>query len=68
AASTPEGYLVNSTDLMNYNTRSTGIGGAWADIVVAVRTGDVRHNSVSPLLSARPASAERQSPPLGDAD
>ena len=28
AASTDEGYLVNSTDLMNYNTRSTGVGGA----------------------------------------
>ena len=28
AASTPEDYLINSTDLMNYNTRSTGIGGA----------------------------------------
>ncbi len=27
AASTPAEYLVNSTDLMNYNTRSTGIGG-----------------------------------------
>ncbi len=27
AASTPEEYLVNSTDLMNYNSRSTGIGG-----------------------------------------
>ncbi len=27
AASTPEEYLVNSTDLMNYNTRNTGIGG-----------------------------------------
>ena len=27
AASTPQDYLVNSTDLMNYNTRSTGIGG-----------------------------------------
>ncbi|KIC32174.1 mandelate racemase/muconate lactonizing enzyme family protein [Leisingera sp. ANG-S5] len=27
AASTPEEMLVNSTDLMNYNTRSTGIGG-----------------------------------------
>ena len=27
AASTPEDYLINSTDLMNYNTRSTGIGG-----------------------------------------
>ena len=27
AASTPEEYLINSTDLMNYNTRSTGIGG-----------------------------------------
>ena len=27
AASTPPEYLVNSTDLMNYNTRSTGIGG-----------------------------------------
>ena len=30
AASTPEEYLVNSTDLMNYNTASTGIGGAFA--------------------------------------
>ncbi len=28
AASTPEEYLQNTTDLMNYNTRSTGIGGA----------------------------------------
>ena len=27
AASTPAQFLVNSTDLMNYNTRSTGIGG-----------------------------------------
>ncbi len=27
AVSTPEEFLVNSTDLMNYNTRSTGIGG-----------------------------------------
>lgn len=27
AASTPEEYLVNSTDLHNYNSRSTGIGG-----------------------------------------
>ena len=27
AASTPSDYLVNSTDLMNYNTRNTGIGG-----------------------------------------
>ncbi|MEL7150712.1 MAG: enolase C-terminal domain-like protein [Pseudomonadota bacterium] len=27
AASTPEEYLQNTTDLMNYNTRSTGIGG-----------------------------------------
>ncbi len=27
AASTPEDYLVNSTDLFNYNTRSTGRGG-----------------------------------------
>ena len=27
AASTPEDYLINSTDLHNYNTRSTGIGG-----------------------------------------
>jgi L-alanine-DL-glutamate epimerase-like enolase superfamily enzyme len=27
AVSTPEEYLINSTDLMNYNTRSTGIGG-----------------------------------------
>ena len=30
AASTPEEFLQNTTDLMNYNTRSTGIGGAWA--------------------------------------
>ncbi|WP_300019794.1 mandelate racemase/muconate lactonizing enzyme family protein [uncultured Roseobacter sp.] len=30
AASTPPDYLQNTTDLMNYNTRSTGIGGAWA--------------------------------------
>ncbi|MEL7163912.1 MAG: enolase C-terminal domain-like protein [Pseudomonadota bacterium] len=27
AASTPADYLQNTTDLMNYNTRSTGIGG-----------------------------------------
>lgn len=27
AASTPEEFLINSTDLMNYNTRSTGRGG-----------------------------------------
>ncbi|MEM7302747.1 MAG: enolase C-terminal domain-like protein [Pseudomonadota bacterium] len=27
AASTPSDYLINSTDLFNYNTRSTGIGG-----------------------------------------
>ncbi|WP_170516674.1 mandelate racemase/muconate lactonizing enzyme family protein [Ruegeria atlantica] len=27
AASTPSDYLQNTTDLMNYNTRSTGIGG-----------------------------------------
>ncbi|MGP6089366.1 mandelate racemase/muconate lactonizing enzyme family protein [Antarctobacter jejuensis] len=27
AASTPREYLQNTTDLMNYNTRSTGIGG-----------------------------------------
>ena len=31
AASTPAEYLVNTTDLMNYNTRSTGQGGAWAE-------------------------------------
>ncbi len=30
AASTPSEFLINSTDLMNYNTRSTGIGGATA--------------------------------------
>ena len=30
AVSTPEDYLQNTTDLMNYNTRSTGVGGAWA--------------------------------------
>ena len=29
AASTPAEYLQNSTDLMNYVTRSTGIGGAY---------------------------------------
>lgn len=28
ATSTPEEFLINSTDLHNYNTRSTGIGGA----------------------------------------
>ncbi len=28
AASTPEDYLINTTDLMNYNTRHTGVGGA----------------------------------------
>ena len=28
AASTPSEYLQNTTDLMNYNSRSTGIGGA----------------------------------------
>jgi len=27
AASTPSDYLINSTDLHNYNTRSTGVGG-----------------------------------------
>ena len=27
AAPTPAEYLINSTDLMNYVTRSTGIGG-----------------------------------------
>ncbi len=27
AASTPDEFLINSTDLMNYNTRSTGVGG-----------------------------------------
>ncbi|MEO0750656.1 MAG: enolase C-terminal domain-like protein [Pseudomonadota bacterium] len=27
AASTPAEYLINSTDLMHYNTRSTGLGG-----------------------------------------
>ena len=31
AASTPEDYLQNSTDLMKYNTRSTGVGGAWSE-------------------------------------
>jgi L-alanine-DL-glutamate epimerase-like enolase superfamily enzyme len=31
AASTPPEYLQNNTDLMNYNTRSTGVGGAWAE-------------------------------------
>ena len=30
AASTPPQYLQSTTDLMNYNTRSTGVGGAWA--------------------------------------
>ncbi|MEM6693311.1 MAG: enolase C-terminal domain-like protein [Pseudomonadota bacterium] len=30
ATSTPPDYLQNTTDLMNYNTRSTGIGGAIA--------------------------------------
>ncbi len=31
AATTPPEYLHNTTDLMNYNTRSTGIGGARAE-------------------------------------
>ena len=31
AASTPPDYLHNTTDLMNYNTASTGIGGAEAE-------------------------------------
>ncbi|PSL22033.1 mandelate racemase/muconate lactonizing enzyme family protein [Shimia abyssi] len=31
AASTPPQYLQNTTDLMNYNTRSTGLGGATAN-------------------------------------
>ena len=31
AASTPPEFLQNTTDLMNYNTRSTGAGGAWAE-------------------------------------
>lgn len=31
AASTPLDYLQNTTDLMNYNTRSTGVGGARAE-------------------------------------
>ena len=31
AASTPPEYLQNTTDLMHYNTRSTGIGGAWSE-------------------------------------
>ena len=31
AASTPSEYLQNTTDLMNYNTRSTGIGGPVAE-------------------------------------
>lgn len=31
AASTPSQYLHGTTDLMNYNTSSTGLGGAWAD-------------------------------------
>ncbi|MDP5218590.1 enolase C-terminal domain-like protein [Ruegeria sp. 2205SS24-7] len=30
AATTPPDYLHNTTDLMNYNTRSTGVGGAVA--------------------------------------
>ncbi|MEM6305702.1 MAG: enolase C-terminal domain-like protein [Pseudomonadota bacterium] len=31
AVSTPPEYLINATDLMNYNTRSTGVGGAWTE-------------------------------------
>ncbi|MBD3666245.1 mandelate racemase [Sulfitobacter sp. TSTF-M16] len=31
AASTSSEFLQNTTDLMNYNTRSTGVGGAWAE-------------------------------------
>ncbi|MEM1361740.1 MAG: enolase C-terminal domain-like protein [Pseudomonadota bacterium] len=31
ATSTPPDYLQNTTDLMNYNTRSTGIGGPYSE-------------------------------------
>ena len=31
ATSTPEEFLINTTDLMNYNTASTGIGGPWSE-------------------------------------
>lgn len=31
ATSTPEEFLINTTDLMNYNTTSTGIGGPWSE-------------------------------------
>ena len=47
AASTPAEYLQNTTDLMNYNTRSTGIGGP------AVRDGKL-YLSDTPGLGVSP--------------
>lgn len=47
AASTPSEYLVNSTDLHNYNTRSTGLGGP------TVRDGKL-YASDSPGLGVEP--------------
>lgn len=48
AASTPEDFLQNTTDLMNYNTRSTGIGGP------TVRDGKL-HATDTPGLGVTPA-------------
>jgi len=47
AASTPMDYLINSTDLHNYNTRSTGIGGP------SVRNGKL-YASDTPGLGVEP--------------
>ena len=47
AASTPHEFLINSTDLMNYNTASTGIGGAY------VKTGKL-YASDAPGLGVEP--------------
>ncbi len=58
AASTPEEYLINSTDLMNYNTCSTGIGGP------RVRDGKL-YATDTPGLGVTP-DFERLGPPVAD--
>ncbi len=55
AASTPAEYLINSTDLMNYNTRSTGIGGP------VVQNGRLYAND-SPGLGVKPDFASLGAP------
>ncbi|MEM6373630.1 MAG: enolase C-terminal domain-like protein, partial [Pseudomonadota bacterium] len=58
AASTPPDYLVNTTDLMNYNTRSTGIGGP------AVRDGKL-YATDTPGLGVTP-DFENLGPPVAE--